>query len=121
LPDDKRVVLSTHIYLDGDQSGTYAQSYDDEGAAPDTGVKLLQQFITNASPARRLYVGEIGAPSDDPRWLECLELTLALAKARNIPVTAWHGGRGCPTDDPLNLSAPIGAAALAVLERLATS
>ena len=87
------IVYSAHCYFDRLNRGRYAESYDASGATPTIGAERLKPF-TDWLSARKLrgYIGEVGCPADDPRWLIVLNNFLAACAAANLPVTGWAAG-----------------------------
>lgn len=91
-----KLIFEAHQYFDADGSGTYAQSYDQQGAYPMLGVDRLQEYVgwlhTNNL---RGMVGEYGVPDDDSRWLTLLDNVLDYLEANNDVVvggTFWSAG-----------------------------
>ena len=90
-----------HLYFDtgadGNSSGQYLLTYDQEAAADPNlatrGVTWLQPFATwcqtNKVPC---YLGEYGIPNNDPRWLPVLNNFLAALDAAGMPGTYWAAG-----------------------------
>jgi Ca2+-binding RTX toxin-like protein len=87
------LVYEAHLYLDRYGAGTYAQSYDAQGAQPLLGVQRLQSFenwlVANNA---RGFIGEVAVPKADPRWLPVLDNLLAAADSYGIDVAYWGGG-----------------------------
>jgi len=87
------LLYEAHQYFDRDSSGTYKQSYDDCGAQPSIGVERLEPFADWLKTRHaRGFIGEFGAPGDDPRWLEVLDNFIAAMKKHNIGGTYWAAG-----------------------------
>jgi hypothetical protein len=90
------LIFDAHQYFDGDYSGTYAQSYDDQGAYPTLGVDLLQSFVGWLHTYNlRGMVTEYGVPDDDPRWWTLLGNALAYLQQNNDVIlggTDWSAG-----------------------------
>lgn len=88
-----KIIYQAHLYFDRNASGTYAGTYDQEGAYPMIGVDRLQPFISwldkhNAQG----YVGEYGVQDNDPRWLTVLDNFQAELVKENISGTYFAGG-----------------------------
>lgn len=87
------IVYEAHLYLDKNQSGTYAGSYDQEGATADIGVKRLQNFVSwLEEKGARGFIGEFGVPSDDPRWQVALDNMLKAMNDYGLSGTYWGAG-----------------------------
>jgi aryl-phospho-beta-D-glucosidase BglC (GH1 family) len=71
------IVYQAHQYFDNMNSGVYNETYEGEGAYPMVGVDRLKPFVewlkTNNLKG---MIGEIGAPSNDPRWIEVMKNSL---------------------------------------------
>lgn len=86
-----------HCYFDRDGSGSYQRTYDEEAAhipdLPRFGQRRVSHFIewcrTNGV---RGYLGELGAPWDDPRWLAVLDNTLQTLVQAGMAATYWSAG-----------------------------
>ncbi|GEM_PF-1371724 len=87
------VIYEAHQYFDDNNSGTYNESYDDEGAYPNIGVNRVQPFIDwLAEHNHQGFIGEYGVPDDDSRWNVVLENFLAHLQANGVSGTYWAGG-----------------------------
>lgn len=117
------LIYEAHLYFDRYGAGTYAESYDAQGANPLLGLQRLQGFIKflEANNARG-FIGEVAVPAGDPRWLAVLDNFLAAAESANIDVAYWGGGPWWG-NYPLAPRAANGEARpqLAVLERYAAA
>jgi endoglucanase len=88
-----KIVYEAHQYFDNDNSGTYDQGYDEEGAYANVGVDRVQPFVKwLQEKGHRGFVGEFGVPSDDPRWNTVLDNFLSYLKANRVGGTYWAGG-----------------------------
>lgn len=90
-----KLVYSAHLYFDHDQSGTYTQSYDGEGAYPNVGVDRLQPFLGwLRDKGKQGMITEYGVPNNDPRWLDVLDKFMATLQSDShiIGGTYWSGG-----------------------------
>lgn len=86
-----------HCYFDRDGSGQYAHSYDEESGLiadlPHYGRRRIAPFIEWCRVnGVRGYLGEVGAPWEDARWLEVLDNTLEAATEAGMDVTYWAAG-----------------------------
>ncbi|GAA4029072.1 hypothetical protein GCM10022281_05240 [Sphingomonas rosea] len=102
-----RLIYQAHQYFDRDSSGTYSGSYDQEGAYPTVGVDRLKPFVDwlNANGLKGM-IGEFGAPSNDPRWLEVTKNAVAYMNANGLVGTAWGGGTWWPSSYSMFMGAP---------------
>src|SRR5207245_895873 len=97
-----------HAYFDSNASGTYANSYTADGATATTGVDRLKPFASwLAANGLRGFIGEFGAPNNDPNWQTVLDNFLGAMAANNIGGTGWGGGPWWSTTysmrlDPVN-------------------
>jgi endoglucanase len=88
-----RLIYEAHCYFDNDNSGTYNQSYDGEGAYPEVGVDRVREFVEWLEErGARGFIGEYGVPGNDPRWLTVLDNFLAYIQAHGLSGTYWAGG-----------------------------
>ena len=86
-----------HCYFDRDGSGKYDRTYDEEATVipdlPHSGQRRVEPFIewcrTNGV---RGFLGELGAPWDDPRWLTVLDNALQTVAAAGMDATYWSAG-----------------------------
>lgn len=87
------LIFEAHIYFDEDGSGVYRRSYDEEKAHEYIGVQRLSQFVTWLKRYNlRGFVGEYGIPSDDDRWMHCLDHMLAYMQEQGVNGTYWAAG-----------------------------
>jgi endoglucanase len=88
-----RLIFEAHVYFDKDGSGVYRRSYDEEEANPYIGIERARPFAkwleTNNQQG---LIGEYGVPSDDVRWLDCLDIFLDYLHQRNIGTAYWAAG-----------------------------
>jgi endoglucanase len=100
-----KLVYEAHQYFDSNGSGGYANGYD---GYPEIGVDRLQPFLTwLAENNLKGFIGEFGAPNNDPRWQLVVGNFLEELIAAGVPATAWSGGPWWPDDyilrlDPVN-------------------
>ncbi len=94
-----RLVYEAHCYFDDNNSGTYNQGYDAEGAYPMIGVDRVSDFVEwlQARGAAG-FVGEYGVPRDDNRWLTVLDNMLAYLQSQGVSGTYWAGGPWWPSN-----------------------
>lgn len=88
-----KIVYQAHGYYDDNNSGTYNESYEGEGAYPMVGVDRLKPFVEwlKANNLKGM-IGEFGVVSTDPRWLEVQKNALDYMNANGLDGTAWGGG-----------------------------
>lgn len=87
------IVYQAHQYFDDDNSGTYGETYEGEGAYPTMGADKLKPFVDWLNQhGLKGMIGETGVPSNDPRWIEVMKNALDYMIANNLDVTAWAGG-----------------------------
>ncbi len=87
------VIYEAHQYFDDNNSGTYNESYDNEGAYPNIGVNRVQPFLDwLAEKNKRGFIGEYGVPDNDSRWNVVLDNFLAHLQANGVSGTYWAGG-----------------------------
>jgi endoglucanase len=92
-----QVAYEAHCYFDSDYSGTYAKSYDQEQADDSDleyrGVRRVLQFVgwcaANGVPG---FLGELGVPGDDPRWLRVLGHALRALDHAGVDCCWWAAG-----------------------------
>jgi endoglucanase len=94
---DGNLAYEAHSYWDGDESGTYARSYDDELARDKgleyRGVRHLIAFAGwCATNDVNVFVGEFGVPADDPRWLKMLARFVGALDRAGIESCYWAAG-----------------------------
>lgn len=91
-PSDN-LIFQAHVYFDKNVSGTYAGSYEEEQATPETGVNRIKPFVEWLKKYnKRGLIGEYGVPDNDPRWLVVLENMLIYMRDQNVPGTYWSAG-----------------------------
>lgn len=91
-------VYEAHLYFDGDGSGTYKQTYDQQGAYPNWGVDRVQPFLKWLQQNNfKGFIGEFGVPENDPRWLVVLDNFLSTLKQSNVSGTYWFYVYGDPS------------------------
>jgi endoglucanase len=87
------LVFEAHCYFDKNLSGSYAKSYDEEGASPNVGIEHVRPFVEWCKEKGvRGYIGEFGAPNTDARWLVTMDRFCAYLKENKISSTYWAGG-----------------------------
>ena len=68
------LLYAAHQYFDRDGSGTYASTYDADGAYSTIGSDRVQPFVNwLAARGARGILTEYGVPDDDARWLMVLD------------------------------------------------
>jgi Ca2+-binding RTX toxin-like protein len=102
-----RLVYHAHQYLDKYSQGFYANSYDGEAAHAMVGVDRLKPFV-DWLKANNLkgFIGELGVPSNDPRWLEAQKNMLDYMAQVGLDGTAWGGGFWWPSDYVMFMGSP---------------
>ena len=87
------LIFEAHIYFDEDGSGVYRRSYDEEKAYEYIGVQRLSPFVDWLKKNNlKGFVGEYGVPTNDERWLTCLDHLLAFMQEQGINGTYWAAG-----------------------------
>jgi aryl-phospho-beta-D-glucosidase BglC (GH1 family) len=85
------LIYEAHLYFDSNGRGTYAQTYDQQGAYPNWGVDHVQPFLQWLQQnGAKGYLGEFGVPENDPRWLTVLDNFLNTLQQNGIPGTYWY-------------------------------
>lgn len=85
------LVYEAHLYFDGDGSGTYPQTYDQQAAYPNWGVDHVQPFLQWLRQHNvKGFIGEFGVPANDPRWLTVLDNFLNTLKQNGVGGTYWQ-------------------------------
>ncbi|MFA6289534.1 MAG: glycoside hydrolase family 5 protein [Opitutaceae bacterium] len=88
-----RLIYEAHCYFDNDNSGTYNQTYDGEGAYPMIGVDRATEFVGWLQErGAKGFIGEYGVPNNDSRWNVVLDNFLAYLDANGVSGTYWAGG-----------------------------
>lgn len=89
------LAYEAHLFLDHDNSGTYRGTYDEQGAYPMLGVDRLTPFLEwlDRNNARG-FIGEFGAPDDDPRWTAVIENLVEALYRNGVPGAYWLAGSG---------------------------
>jgi endoglucanase len=91
-PADK-VVYEAHQYFDNNNSGTYDETYEGEGAYPTIGVDRARPFVEwLQAKGKKGFIGEFGVPYDDARWNAVLDNFLSYTRTNNVGGTYWAGG-----------------------------
>ncbi|MEG3166329.1 cellulase family glycosylhydrolase [Sphingomonas sp. PB2P19] len=87
------IVYQAHIYFDRWSSGTYGESYDQQGATPEMGAKAIQGFVAwLAERGAQGMIGEFAVPDNDPRWLVVLDNFLTAVRDAGLEATYWGAG-----------------------------
>lgn len=101
LKDPARaLVFEKHFYFDGDASGRYVRSYEEECQKADPidgiGMQSLKRFLEVCKKYNiEGLIGEYGAPAGDgvdPRWLTALDASLQLMHEYRMSSTYWAAG-----------------------------
>lgn len=87
------LMFEAHVYFDSDASGSYKNSYDEEGCTPQKGVERVKPFVEwlKANGFRGM-VGEYGVPNNDERWLTTMDNFLAYLQKEGVNATYWAAG-----------------------------
>ncbi|WP_300972966.1 cellulase family glycosylhydrolase [Sphingomonas sp. LHG3406-1] len=102
-----KLVYQAHQYFDRNSSGTYAGSYDQEGAYAMVGVDRMKPFVDWLNQhGFKGMIGEFGAPSNDARWLEVTKNAVDYMNANGLIGTAWGGGTWWPSNYSMFMGAP---------------
>jgi endoglucanase len=86
-----KIIYEAHLYFDGNGSGIYKKTYDQQGAYPNWGVDKVQPFLkwlqqNNAQG----FIGEFGVPANDSRWLTILDNFLKTLNQNGVSGTYWY-------------------------------
>lgn len=82
-----------HQYFDGNNTGTYQNSYDADGTYPSIGSDRLRSFISFLKrTGAKGFIGEYGAPANDARYLAVLDGFLKTATDAGIDTAYWSAG-----------------------------
>lgn len=88
-----KIVYQAHLYFDKYASGGYKGTYDQEGATPEMGAKLIQDFVNwLAERGAEGMIGEFAVPDNDPRWLNVLDNFLTAVRDAGLEATYWGAG-----------------------------
>ncbi len=89
-----KTMFNAHCYFDNNYSGTYANSYDVDGAYEWIGVERMRPFVEwLIKNKKRGYVGEFGIPNNDSRWTIVMFHFLEYLQMHNIGASYWAAGR----------------------------
>lgn len=98
------LIYEAHQYFDDNYTGQYDESYDGEGAYPTIAADRLANFVNwCAANNKKGFIGELGVPDDDPRWLTVLDNALTYLQSKNMSCTVWAGGPWWSDDYELTL------------------
>lgn len=87
------IIYQAHIYFDRWSSGTYGETYDQQGATPEMGAKAIQGFVAwLAERGAEGMIGEFAVPDNDPRWLAVLDNFLTAVRDAGLEATYWGAG-----------------------------
>lgn len=93
IDPSNNLIFEAHVYFDNNASGSYNQSYDEEGAYPNIGVDRVTPFVNWLEDNNLTgFIGEYGIPADDERWLVVLDIFLSHLEQNCINGTYWAGG-----------------------------
>jgi endoglucanase len=85
-----KLLYEAHLYFNNGQGG-YSGTYAQMGAYPNIGVDNLQPFLNwlKANNAQG-FIGEFGAPGNDPQWIPVMKNFMAALQANGISGTYWN-------------------------------
>jgi endoglucanase len=87
------LMFEAHVYFDNNASGTYGQSYQNDGANPQIGVTRVSHFISWCETNnKRGFIGEFGIPGNDANWATVLDNFLSYCDQHHVGGTYWAGG-----------------------------
>ncbi|MEC9091140.1 MAG: glycoside hydrolase family 5 protein [Planctomycetota bacterium] len=97
IRNDRNIVYEAHSYFDSNFSGKYRLPYQQELSMDSN---LANRYKTVLNPfidwckqnGCEGFVGEIGVPNNDPRWLQVLENAVKLLQKNDIPCCYWAAG-----------------------------
>ncbi len=99
------IVYEAHNYLDDKGSGGGAWKNPQETVAPDTGEKMVEQFVQWLQDnGKRGFLGEHGYPAGNASAEAATRRMLQLLQRNHIPSTQWCFGPGWPAGDSLGMS-----------------
>ncbi len=88
-----KLMFNAHCYFDNDYSGTYANTYDVDGAYEWIGVERMRPFVEwLSSNNMKGYVGEFGIPKNDEKWVTVMHRFLEYLQMHNIGASYWAAG-----------------------------
>jgi endoglucanase len=103
-----KLIFSSHVYFDKDQSGNYAKPFSEEGAHTQTGVDRVKPFVDwLKANNKKGFVGEYGIPTDEAtpdKYLPVLDNMLEYLSENGIPGTYWSAGPRWTETNPHTLS-----------------
>ena len=94
-----KMLFEAHLYFDANGSGTYPQTYAEQGATPTRGVERVMPFLTWLTQHNvKGFIGEFGIPNNDPLWLPVLDNFLTAIQAAGVSGTYWNYAFHSPSD-----------------------
>jgi aryl-phospho-beta-D-glucosidase BglC (GH1 family) len=99
-----KIVYSAHQYFDESCQGIYSTSGAQQSIDPQIGAELLQNFVgwLQANHVQG-FIGEFGAPGNDPQWLPVLANFMAEMNNHGISGTYWAAGPWWDKNYPLSV------------------
>lgn len=93
IDPSNNLMFEAHVYFDSDASGSYKNSYEEEGCTPQKGVERVRPFVEwlKANNFRGM-VGEYGVPNNDKRWLKTMDNFLSYLQKEGVNATYWAAG-----------------------------
>lgn len=89
----RNLMFEAHVYFDADASGSYKNSFDEEGCSPTKGIERVYPFVKWLKVnGFRGIVGEYGVPDTDERWLETMDNFLSYLQREGVLATYWAAG-----------------------------
>jgi endoglucanase len=95
LPTDpsNNLLYEAHQYFDRDGTGQYLNSADQENPPPTLAADRLKPFIDWLKQnGKKGFVGEYGAPANDPRWLAQITESAKVLASECMGAVYWAGG-----------------------------
>jgi len=86
-----KLIYEAHLYFDEFGGGSYAKTYDAQGALPTIGATRAAAFIDwLTTHGFKGFIGEVGYPGNDPRWGTVMENAIDVLEAASIPICYWE-------------------------------
>jgi len=118
-----KLMFNANCYFDNDFSGTYANSYEAEGAYEWVGVERMRPFVEWLNKNNmKGYVGEFGIPKNDQKWVAVMHHFLEYLQMHNIGASysaagAWWKDYGLSIQPQNNVDQPQMVASLRLFNR----
>ena len=107
-----KTIYEAHLYFDANGSGTYKQTYDQQGANPNIGSNNVKPFLDWLKAHKpRIHWASLVSRSNDPKWIPVLKNFINTLQANGISGTYWDyvyadpSGKNpwWPNGDPLSI------------------